>query len=185
MAPYFQRCRRIGLLSQWRHVFHSLVSLLLRKTIIMTYLHSILPSQQCELFHVDILIGSSKLHHNAVIFLCLLFWKGGFSSLLIRNWVPAFILWVHLTSFLLSLPILLHTCNPAWFSSLVLVLFLVSIFSQLSVSLDIINDAWNVSGICSICWWFWRFMGSQRVGHDWVTELNWCLPAWLTKLLSV
>ena len=29
-------------------------------------------------------------------------------------------------------------------------------------------------------WWTWRpgvlrFMGSQRVGHDWVTELNWAL----------
>ena len=30
-------------------------------------------------------------------------------------------------------------------------------------------------------WWTWRpgmlqFMGSQRVGNDWVTELNWMLP---------
>ena len=30
------------------------------------------------------------------------------------------------------------------------------------------------------CWWtgrpcVLRFMGSQRVGHDWATELNWCV----------
>ena len=33
---------------------------------------------------------------------------------------------------------------------------------------------------CGSWWWTGRpgmlqFMGSQRVGHDWVTELNWCI----------
>ena len=33
------------------------------------------------------------------------------------------------------------------------------------------------------CWWtgrpgMLRFMGSQRVGHDWVTELNWTEVTW-------
>ena len=32
-------------------------------------------------------------------------------------------------------------------------------------------------------WWTGRpgmlqFMGSQRLGHDWATELNWCLQSW-------
>ena len=38
-------------------------------------------------------------------------------------------------------------------------------------------------------WWTGRpgvlwFMGSQRVGHDWVTEMNWT-ELWLTRLLRV
>ena len=49
-------------------------------------------------------------------------------------------------------------------------------------------DGWMVSltqwtWVCvdsGSCWWtgrpgVLRFMGSQRVGHDWVTELNWAL----------
>ena len=36
------------------------------------------------------------------------------------------------------------------------------------------------------CWWTGRpgvlgFMGSQRVGHDWVTEVNWCLKKCLEE----
>ena len=35
-------------------------------------------------------------------------------------------------------------------------------------------------------WWTWRpgmlrFTGSQRVGHDWVTELNWTELNWMYK----
>ena len=29
-----------------------------------------------------------------------------------------------------------------------------------------------------------RFMGSQRVGHDWATELNWAQGRWTMKLVS-
>ena len=53
-------------------------------------------------------------------------------------------------------------------------------------------DGW----MTSLTWWTWilvnsgswwwtgrpgvlRFMGSQRVGHDWVTELNWTEVLWL------
>ena len=55
-------------------------------------------------------------------------------------------------------------------------------------------DGW----MASLTWWTWvwvnsgswwwierpgvlRFMGSKRVGHDWVTELNWT-DSWFTKL---
>ena len=55
-------------------------------------------------------------------------------------------------------------------------------------------DGW----MALLTWWMWiwmnsgswwwtgrlgvmRFMGSQRVGHDWVTELNWCL-IWVCKI---
>ena len=45
--------------------------------------------------------------------------------------------------------------------------------------LDGITDSMDVIWVNSGCWWWTgrpgvlRFMGSQRVGHDWVTELNW------------
>ena len=47
---------------------------------------------------------------------------------------------------------------------------------------------WTWVWINFVCWWWtgkpgvlW-FMGSQRVGHDWVTELNWCIgSAWHRK----
>ena len=49
-------------------------------------------------------------------------------------------------------------------------------------------------GVNSGSWWWTgrpgvlRFMGSQRVGHDWATELNWTVPTWsgfyLFKLVS-
>ena len=49
--------------------------------------------------------------------------------------------------------------------------------------LDGITDSMHISG----SWWWTgrsgmlRFMGSQRIGHDWVTELNWTIilgPFW-------
>ena len=45
--------------------------------------------------------------------------------------------------------------------------------------LDVITDSMDVSWVNSWSWWWTgrpgvlRFMGSQRVGHDWATELNW------------
>ena len=47
--------------------------------------------------------------------------------------------------------------------------------------LDGITDLMDVSWVNSGSWWWTekpgvlQFMGSQRVGHDWATELNWCL----------
>ena len=50
---------------------------------------------------------------------------------------------------------------------------------------------WTWIWVNSGSWWWTgrpgalRFMGSQRVGHDWATELNWRvnLPSWLEKTL--
>ena len=49
--------------------------------------------------------------------------------------------------------------------------------------LDGITDWWTRIWVNSGSWWWigrpgvLRFMGSQRVGHDWATELNWpCIP---------
>ena len=49
---------------------------------------------------------------------------------------------------------------------------------------------WTWVWVNSGSWWWTRgpgvlqFMGSQRVGHDWVTELNWtCSLSWLAKLV--
>ena len=45
--------------------------------------------------------------------------------------------------------------------------------------LDCISDSMDMSWVNSRSWWWTgrpgvlRFMGSQRVGHDWATELNW------------
>ena len=45
--------------------------------------------------------------------------------------------------------------------------------------LDGITDQWTWVWVNSRSWWWTgrpsmlRFMGSQRVGHDWATELNW------------
>ena len=45
--------------------------------------------------------------------------------------------------------------------------------------LDGITDSMDMSWVNSGSWWWTgrpgvlRFMGSQRVGHDWATELNW------------
>ena len=47
--------------------------------------------------------------------------------------------------------------------------------------LDDITDSVDLSlGKLGSCWWtgrpgMLRFLGSQRVGHDWMTELNWFL----------
>ena len=47
--------------------------------------------------------------------------------------------------------------------------------------LDSITDSMDMSWVNSWSWWWTgrpgvlRFMGSQRVGHDWATELNWSL----------
>ena len=45
--------------------------------------------------------------------------------------------------------------------------------------LDGITDSMDTT-LSELRWWWWtgrpgmlRFMGSQRVGHDWATELNW------------
>jgi len=64
-------------------------------------------------------------------------------------------------------------------------------------------DGWMVSPtqwtwvwVDSGSWWWTgrpgmlRFMGSQRVGHDWVTELNWTLfssimPTWICTLVLI
>ena len=43
---------------------------------------------------------------------------------------------------------------------------------------------WTWVWVNSGSWWWTgrpgvlRFMGSQRVGHDWVTEMNWTEPNW-------
>ena len=51
---------------------------------------------------------------------------------------------------------------------------------------------WTWVWVNSGSWWrtgrpgVLRFMGSQRVGHDWVTELNWCsfvLGWWISRCL--
>ena len=50
--------------------------------------------------------------------------------------------------------------------------------------LDGITDLMDVSGVNSGCWWWTgtpgmlQFTGSQRVGHDWATELNWTELHW-------
>ena len=47
------------------------------------------------------------------------------------------------------------------------------------------------SNSCSSSWWWTgrpgvlRFMGSQRVGHDWVTELNWMMSSVFRASCSV
>ena len=58
-------------------------------------------------------------------------------------------------------------------------------------------DGWMASLTrCTWVWvnsgsWWWtgrpgvlQFMGSQRVGHNWATELNWTELAWHTKVLN-
>ena len=58
-------------------------------------------------------------------------------------------------------------------------------------------DGWMASLTqCTWVWvnsgsWWWtgrpgvlRFMGSQRVGHDWVTELNWTERKWQPRILA-
>ena len=54
--------------------------------------------------------------------------------------------------------------------------------------LDGITDSMTWVWVNSGSWWWWmgrsgvlRFMGSQRVGHDWATEVNWMV---LNKCLS-
>ena len=62
--------------------------------------------------------------------------------------------------------------------------------------LDGITDSMDMSWVNSGSWWWTgrpgvvRFMGSQRVGHDWAAELNWSLyftwphcSIWLSCLL--
>ena len=56
--------------------------------------------------------------------------------------------------------------------------------------LDGITDSMDMSWVNSGSWWWTgrpgvlRFMGSQRVGHDWVTELNWTETSLLNHILS-
>ena len=55
--------------------------------------------------------------------------------------------------------------------------------------LDGITDSMDMSLVnCGSWWWtgrpgMLRFMGSQRVGHDWVTELNWTYTHTHTRFL--
>ena len=63
--------------------------------------------------------------------------------------------------------------------------------SQLFAMSQLLNRGWD-GWMASLTWWMWiwvnsgswwwtgrpgmlHFMGSQRVGHDWVTELNWTM----------
>ena len=49
---------------------------------------------------------------------------------------------------------------------------------------------WTRVWVSSRSWWWTgrpgvpRFMGSQRVGHDWATELNWMPVSWVGKFPS-
>ena len=50
---------------------------------------------------------------------------------------------------------------------------------------------WTSVWVSSGSWWWTgrpgvlRFMGSQRVGHNWVTELNWCvLEIWYKSIIE-
>ena len=53
--------------------------------------------------------------------------------------------------------------------------------------LDGITDSMDMSWVNSRSWWWTRrpgvlqFMGSQRVRHDWATELNWRQLNWRSK----
>ena len=57
--------------------------------------------------------------------------------------------------------------------------------------LDGITDSMDVSWVNSGSWWWTgrpgvlRFMGSQRVGHDWATELNWNMCQALYQLEAI
>ena len=56
--------------------------------------------------------------------------------------------------------------------------------------LDGITDSMDVSLNSGRWWWtggsdVLRFMGSQRVGHDWATELNWMLFFFLKIFLAI
>ena len=54
--------------------------------------------------------------------------------------------------------------------------------------LDCITDSMDVVWVNSRSWWWTarpgvlRFIGSQRVGHDWATELNWTSRPMLSVL---
>ena len=56
--------------------------------------------------------------------------------------------------------------------------------------LDGTTDSTDMSLISSESWWWTenpvvlQSMGSQKVGHDWVTELNWITCIWLIKFLN-
>ena len=53
--------------------------------------------------------------------------------------------------------------------------------------LDGISDSTDMDWVDSGSWWWTgrpgvlRFMGSQRVGHDWATELNFQIHTWLLE----
>ena len=56
--------------------------------------------------------------------------------------------------------------------------------------LDGITDSMDMS-LCKLWSWWWtgksdvlQSMGLQRVGHDWVTELNWTEPDFRVKILK-
>ena len=58
--------------------------------------------------------------------------------------------------------------------------------------LDVITDSMDMSLGTNSCSWWWtgrpdvlQSMGSQRVGHDWVTELNWTMLWWSLPYLNM
>ena len=57
--------------------------------------------------------------------------------------------------------------------------------------LDGITDSMDMSWVISRGWWWTgspgvlRFMGSQRVGHNWVTEMNWTELNWTERSLNL
>ena len=56
---------------------------------------------------------------------------------------------------------------------------------------DGITDSMDWVWVNSGSWWWTgrpgmlRYMGSQRVGHDWATELNWTEPDYISSLVTV
>ena len=52
------------------------------------------------------------------------------------------------------------------------------ITDSMYMSLSELRSWWWTGGLA--CW----FMGSQRVGHDWLTELNWTVTSWKLRHLS-
>jgi len=91
----------------------------------------------------------------------------------IFHWPPVFLLWRNVSLDLLPIYFLVG-------------LFVVLILSYMSRRRGRGRDGWMASPtwwtwvwVNSGSWWWTRrpgvlqFMGSQRVGHDWVTELNW------------
>ena len=58
------------------------------------------------------------------------------------------------------------------------------ITNSMDMSLSELGEWWTWVWVGSGSWWWTgkpgmlQFMGSQRIGHDWVTELNWTEKEW-------